>query len=230
MDKRLTRSQKGKEKVIVKEKEKQFPPPPTRHRTGVVIREPGSPAPPPQVQPPPQPQTREGTPSEQMFETLSIEEKVRCRSLLGRDFFEIRTLGNASLGMLGVREEVIGLLRNLSFLKFVRPQYPGHKNLTCEFLSSLVVQKKLGGDLGYYGMSFKMLGKKMTMTKGQMDECFGFSTTGIASFASSTMDIQEFWREIACTPKFRAAHSPAKSLNTLTLFILHESHCQLHLC
>ena len=125
--------------------------------------------------------------------------------------------------MLGAREEVVGLLRNLSFLKFVRPQYPGYKNLTYEFLSSLVVQKKLGGDLGYYGMTFKLFKRKMTMTKGQMDECFGFSSTGIATFTGSTMDIQEFWREVAYTPRFRAAHSQAKSLNTLTLFILHKA-------
>ena len=231
MDKRHTRSQKGKGKMPAKEKEKKmFPlPPPTRQRTGVVIREQSATipstiaAPPSESQPPPQPLSREGTPSEQMFETLSIEEKVRCRSLLGRDFSETRTLGNASIGMLGVRDEVIGLLRNISFLKFVRPSYPGYKNLTCEFLSSLVVQKKLGGDLGYYGMTFKMLGKKMTMTKSQMDECFGFSSMGLSSFANSTMDIQEFWGEIGSTPKFRAAHTPAKSLNTLTLFVLHKA-------
>ena len=205
MDKRLTRSQKGKERAVEKGKGKKFPPPPTRQRTGVVIREPSAAptsAPPSQAQPLPQPQRRDGTLSEQMFETLSIEEKVRCKTLMGREFSKTRTLGNASLGMLGVREEVIGLLRNLSFLKFVRPQYPGHKNLIYEFLSTLVVQKKLGGDLGYYGMSFKLFGRKMTMTKGQMDECFGFSTTGLASFTSSSMDIQEFWREIACTTRF----------------------------
>ena len=58
MDKRLTRSQKDKEKAIEKGKEKKFPPPPpTRQRTGVVIREPSAThAPPSQPQPPPQPQ------------------------------------------------------------------------------------------------------------------------------------------------------------------------------
>ncbi|CAA7041329.1 unnamed protein product [Microthlaspi erraticum] len=148
-------------------------------------------------------------------------------ALLSMDFVETKYPHDDTMKALGIFKDVELVLKNMHLAKFFSHRMESYKELTCEFLASLIYHEydeedRADLDQGWGWITFLALGVKRMVIFMQLEILSGFNYGEGTQWRFNEKDLQSVWATIA-EGEYSSSRSKAAQIRSPVLRYVHKA-------
>jgi len=159
---------------------------------------------------------------------LNVHEKATYKTLLNRGIALNRYPDPHALKALGIRNNVMSLIRNIGWIELIGQPHYTFTTLTLEFLSTLYfVQDKANARNPEYSVSFCLGNMQYNMSLIEFYHRMGFPSTGLIHTSRNkhrlvNYDQQEFWSQITGRDHYDSRTAKASMIHNPVFRYVHR--------